>query len=374
MDTRVTSAAMLAAHLEPHRLLSRMQVYEQPVSQISAIGVHLPEREVNNDDIASFVKAPANIKKNLAKLIHRMTLTDTRRHAEPGNSPSDLAVLAAKDALDKAGMRITDIDTLIFAATDTDVIEPATANIVQRKLGLEHVNAFDVGNACNSFLQAINIANSMIATGAAKKVLITCAEIGSYWASDSIESKADLKLKIGGLTLGDAGTAMIIEGSSGDAGFTEINLLSKGEFWELCHIPNDTEWRQKPDGKIHGWFYLNMSELAKQVRPLTVEYFKQYRSFRKQLYGERDFTDNLMRVIPHQISKKLIQEITAATWASPTLVAINADRLGNTAANAIPLTLADEMAQQRITQGSGEEALLYGAASGLALGHIRVRL
>ncbi|MBE3133849.1 MAG: ketoacyl-ACP synthase III, partial [Acidobacteria bacterium] len=282
--------------------LRQMQVYSAPHARITALGGALPDRVVDNEELVSMLDAPAELKKRLPDLIGRTTGIRTRRMADRSTAPSDLAVVAAREALDSAGLQPDDIDTLIFASTDTDVIEPATANILQKKLGIPRVNAFDVRNACNSILQAMNVANALVSAGGARRILIAGAEIGTFWASREVTDAEDLRLKIGGLTLGDAGAALVIEPSDGRSGMTEINLLSMGEHWEMCHIPEDTAWRHNGRG-IHGWFYLNMAELVDLARPTTIDYFRDYFRYRHDVCGETHPPDSLAKFIPHQISK-----------------------------------------------------------------------
>lgn len=360
--------------LNGFKLLHNMQVFEAPVSKIVAIGGVMPDRVVDNEELCQMIEAPPAIKKRLPDLIRRITGVETRRYAGNGTSPSDLAVSASEQALDIAGMDARDIDTLIFASTDMDTLEPATANIVQKKLEIETTNAFDVSNACNSFLQALNVANSMIATGAAHRVLIASGEMGSYVANRTIRDKADLRVKLGGLTLGDAGAAMVVDASDGRSGILEVNLLSMGDYWHLCHVPETTDWRQREGGIIHGWFYLDMPELAKLVRPTTVDYFDQYKAFRKQTFGEQRFMESIVKLIPHQISSVLIEEMVEAIGADPEKVCISADVWGNVASTSIPLTLKRAIEQDDLVLGSGQEVLLFGAASGYSLGHLRLKL
>ena len=253
----------LSKSFRTYSFLERMQVYNTPVSQIKSLGVYLPERIIDNEELAGMIDGPNTLKNNLPKLIERVTGIKTRRYAKEGTSPSELAVEAAWQALEKANLSINDIDTLIFAATDTDVIEPATANIVQAKMGISRINAFDVKNACNSVLQALNLANSLIASGAAQRVLIVSGEVGSYTVNHKISNKEELRTKLGGLTLGDGGAAIIVEQSDGKLGFLEFNLMSMGEYWHLCHIPEHTDWRHRTEAISNYRFYLDLPELGK---------------------------------------------------------------------------------------------------------------
>ena len=350
-----------------------MQVYNTPVAQVVAIGAEVPTRIVDNDEIAEMVNAPKAIKKILAKLIYRSTRNKTRVYAEEGTAPSDLAVKAAHDAMSRTDLKWSDIDTLIFSSTDMDTLEPATANIVQHKLGIKVINAFDVTNACNSFLQAMNVANSLIATRAAHRVLICSGEVGSYVCNLELEKMSDLAVKMGGLTLGDGGAAMILEGSDGKSGLLEVNLMSMGEHWHLCHVPETTDWRQN-GGVIHGWFYLDMPGLAKVAKTLSVTYFSEYNRMRQEMHAEGYFMDSLAQVVPHQISKRFIDDIAGAVKMDMSRICITADQYGNTASTSIPIALQMLIDKGTLTLGSGQDVFLYGAASGFGMGHIRLRM
>jgi 3-oxoacyl-(acyl-carrier-protein) synthase III len=361
--------------MDSYACLRHMQVYRRPVARIVSVGICLPENEVDNDAIAARVQAPPALKKRMASLLYRTTGARTRRHAPPGTYPSDLALEASRQALRDAGLRADQIDTLIFASTDMDVIEPATANILQHKLGIATVNSFDVTNACNSVLQALNVANSLIQSGAASRVLVASGEVGSHFCNWQVDGMEDLNAKLGGLTLGDAGAAMVLQAADGASGLTEINLISMGEHWSLCHVPENTAWRREGNGSIHGWFYLDMSALADVARDWSARYFRDYSAYRRAALGEKDLLESISWVIPHQISRRFIERI-AGSISSRSLdrIVITADRFGNTASTAIPLALRVLMDRGDVRLGSGQEVLFYGAASGFSVGHVRVRL
>lgn len=367
-----------AGKKDKYALLRQMQVYTPPVSRIVAIGVSLPERVVDNNEIARMMDAPALVKRLLPAFIYRITGNRTRRYAPPGTSPSDLAIDAIRQALQRANLDVSDIDTLIFSSTDMDMLEPATANIVQQKLGIRIINSFDVTNACNSMLQAMNIANSLIATGAAKRVIVCSGELGSNVCNRKLKSLEELDVKLGGMTLGDAGAAVIMERSDGHSGLTEINLVSLGEHWELCHVPENVDWRHRKDGSvgsIHGWFFLRMSGLANVARDMTKQYFEEYADYRGRHYTEKNVFQSVDHVIPHQISRRFIENIARdVDPGSMDRIVITADIYGNTASTAIPLAMNMIMEQNRTRFGSGQTALLYGAASGFSIGHIRMIL
>ncbi|HDS15908.1 MAG TPA: ketoacyl-ACP synthase III [Proteobacteria bacterium] len=355
-------------------LLSRLQSFPIPRAEISAIAVALPETEIDNQALSALLTAPDELRKRLPGIIARTTGIHRRRFSAPGQAPSDLGLLAVRKLLRETGTHKNEIDTLIFAGTDQDCLEPATANILQHKLGIRTVNSFDVKNACNGFLQSLNLANSLIISGAARKICICVAELPSHWFCRVLHGKEDLRCKLGGLTLGDGAAAIMVEPSRGCAGITEINLFAQGAHWELCHVPEDPHWRRKIPSSINGWFYLDLSNLARVVRPLSIKYFREYRSFRRRVHGETNFTGRLDKVIPHQISPHLIAEIVKIFREKMEKVAITADYLGNTAAAAIPITLSAQIECGNLGFGSGQEILLFGAASGLGMGHVRMTL
>ena len=366
---------MQRTDLSNYHYFKTLQTYQTPASDIVSIGVEIPDNYVDNDALVEMLDAPALVKKALPTIIRRATKCKSRVYSPPGTPPSDLAIAAAWKAFERCDIDPADIDTLIFASTDMDTLEPATANIIQKKMGLNITNAFDVSNACNSFLQAMNVANSFIISGAAKKVLIVSGEIGSYVANREIKTIRELATKMGGLTLGDAGAAMIMTRSDGTSGLLEINLLSLGEHWEMCHVPETTDWRKNGNGKgIHGWFYLDMPKLAKIARAETEGYFRQYQQIRKMLHGEDAIFDHLDMLIPHQISRKFIENIASALDYDLEKIHIVADVLGNTASTSIPLVLSALIDDGSLAYGSGKEAFLYGAASGFGIGHLRIRL
>jgi 3-oxoacyl-[acyl-carrier-protein] synthase-3 len=356
--------------LARYPLLAEMQVYEVPASRIAGIGVCLPEHIVDNRTVMDAVSCPAPLKRRASLLIERVTGVRTRLKAEAGVFPSDYAATAGLQVLRQLSLATSDVDTLIFAATDLDALEPATANIVQAKMDIDVINSFDVRNACNSILQALNVANSMIRAGAGRRILITCAELATYWACRDLSSEDELAYKMGGLTLGDAGVALVVEPSDGASGITEINLLTMGKHWHLCHVPDTRDWRAHEGGTIHGWFYLDMPNLARLVRDTTADYLEQYTKYRADNFGEEHFAACLDMFVPHQISRRFLDEL-----AKPEMdVSISADTWGNTASASIPITLDRDMKRRGLTFGCRADVGLYGAASGYSMGHIRMRL
>lgn len=356
-------------------LLGNMVTTRRPRSRIRGIGTFLPKRVVDNVEIASLlVCSDDGLRESLPRYIETLTGIRSRRWADRGESPSVLASRAAQLALDSSRLVPSDIDTLIFAATDLDHIEPATATVVQDHLGLGPINSFDVKCACNSVLQAMLVMDSLIAAGACRKGLIVSGEIGSYWASLDIQNRAELDAKLGGLTLGDGGAAIVLERSDDERGLLEFNLSTLPDSWRFCHVPHDTEWRTRPEGSIMGWFYLDLASLAKVVKQYVPAYCREYAAYRQREFGETHFADKMHYLIPHQISERLIRLLCSETKIPLDRTAVTADKYGNTGAASIPIALDEAISQKRICPGLGQEMILFGAASGFSIGHVRLRM
>jgi acyl-CoA:acyl-CoA alkyltransferase len=356
-------------------LLDNIHATRRPRSRIRGIGTFLPKRTVDNAELSSMLTCSDDeLRGSLPRYIEALTGIRSRRWSDRGESPSILAAKAAQAAFEASALLPGEIDTLIFAATDLDQIEPATATIVQDHLGLGCVNSFDVKCACNSVLQAMFVMDSLIASGACRKGLIVCGETGSQWATLEIQTRKELYTKLGGLTLGDGGAAMILEPADDERGLLEFNLTTLPNSWRFCHVPHNTEWRTRSDRSIMGWFYLDLNSLAKMVREHVPVYCSEYAAYRGREFGETCFTDALHYLIPHQISERLIRLLCSETQIPYDRTAMTADRYGNTGAASIPIAMHEAIGQKRISPGSGQEVLLFGAASGFSVGHVRLRM
>ncbi len=363
------------------RFFDHIQSFARPSARIVAVGVYQPDRIVTNEALIESLEASDTLKQRLPELLVSMTGIQSRRFVERGTAPSDLALNAVQNMVSSYDIDLSSIDTLIFASTDMDTFEPSTANILQHKLGLGAINSFDLSNACNSFLQAINVANSLIAGGASRKTLIASGEVGSFLINKKIRDKKDLKVKFGGLTLGDAGAAMLVEsispGTNGErnGAITEINNINIAEYWSCCRVPAATDNRMRNSYTITDcWFYLEFQKLGRIIRKYLPEYFRQYNRYRRSAFGESHYADSVAYGIPHQISSKIINEVAREIEYPPEQIINVIEHSGNTASTAIPLAFSRGIEEGKIEFGSGRDVVLFGAASGFSIGHVRITM
>jgi 3-oxoacyl-[acyl-carrier-protein] synthase-3 len=175
----------------------------------------------------------------------RLTLPDrlfeqlsgvTHRHvAGPDEFASTLAVRAARMALADADLDPLDVDVLLFASASRDLVEPATAHIVQAELGCR-AHAIDVTNACNSFLNGIDVARSLIIAGRARRVLVATGETPTRVMRPKLDSLDQARDAFAGFTFGDAGAAVVVEAVD-RGGIFDIDTETKSEHWRVGGIP-----------------------------------------------------------------------------------------------------------------------------------------
>ena len=168
-------------------------------------------------------------------IVERRTGVRTRRVAADGVNCSDLAAAAARKVLEQTGTHAREVDLLIFASPSQHLIEPATANIVQEKVGTA-CPVFDLKNACNSFLNALQVADSLIQAGAHRNVLIAVGEMPSRVINWSVDGRRSLKRSFVGYTVGDAGAAALVAPASGERGIAHcaFQTVSKHWGWRPC--------------------------------------------------------------------------------------------------------------------------------------------
>ncbi len=329
-------------------------------SRILAVSYYVPDKVVKTIDIEKTLKFKEKIGIPYG-ILERLTGCHEHREASPETDASDLAVAASQQALKKAKLPIDSIDLIIFAACCQDISEPATANIIAEKLGAKRTQLFDLKNACNAFINSIDIADSLISTGKAKYVLIASGEIASKYIDYNIQDKTDLVLKSSGLTLGDAGAAVIMSPKEqGDRGLCATHFLSDGSQWRLATIlGGGTMYPRDPDK----CYFLSDGEkiidLAFKNIPPEVN---------KTLVDTGWTANDVDLVVAHQVTIKIIYDIMNAVGIPLDRAIITVNRFGNTAATTLPIALATALEEGRLNPGT--KVLIVGGAAGFSVGVI----
>lgn len=159
-----------------------------------------------------------------------------RTVAPDEQQPSDLATQAARTLLDQHGTDPRDVDLLLFAGILADMEEPATAHVVADGLGLR-CPVFDLKNACNGVLNAIEVADAFISSGRYRRILVTTAEVSTRESRWSVESAADVLHALPSLSTGDMGSAVLVEARD-RPGILGSRFFANSWGWRAATLPN----------------------------------------------------------------------------------------------------------------------------------------
>ena len=325
-------------------------------SQVISLASVIPDERITStellDEIDSFNRF--GIKNNW---LERTTGIQERRRSPSHIQPSDLASDAAQIALDKAGLLASNIDIIIFTGVTRDhSIEPSTAHHVQHKIKAVNATAFDVNNACLGFMTGIYIMDALIFSGQVRYGLVVTGEKGFSFtqrAMDKLKTSNDRKYfddLAAGLTLGDAGAAMVLAAKkSPDTGFMGFEFSSKGEHASMCYCG---------DMMSTGALVTDMTNIFKAGQKLSIEVYT--RLIKEQLQWSND---DISLYVPHQVGKATFKIANKITGLPLNKMPITVTTLGNLVSASIPVSLDTREKQ------SGDKIFLAGAGSGLCAGH-----
>jgi 3-oxoacyl-[acyl-carrier-protein] synthase-3 len=331
----------------------------QPKTQIVSIASILPPTKRTSSELEHIIRQNS---KNITLppgIIEILTGVKERRVLDEHLNASDLATQAAKKAIENANYTISDIDCLIFAAASSDITEPATANIIQENLGLA-CPVFDVKNACNSFVNAMDIADSLIRSGKYQRILIANEEVPSRAIRTSIDGKEQLRRSFAGFTLGDAGAAMILSKSDGNRGILYSQFMSYGQYWrQSAVLGGGTKYPRDPEMSYFEGETAGLKDIFIQIGPQQI-----YDTLEKVGWT----LDEVDKIVVHQVSMKSFDLLVKEAKLPKEKLVIVLPHLGNMVSASIPVAL--DIAQQNGELHSGDKILLLGLAAGVSVGTI----
>jgi 3-oxoacyl-[acyl-carrier-protein] synthase-3 len=318
-------------------------------AKISALGTYVPPRLLTNADLEKMVDTND-------KWIFERTGIRERHLVEKGVATSDLAVEAAKKALAERGIDPSDLDAIIVATVTPDMFFPATACLVQHKLGAKNVWGFDVSAACSAFVYALQAGAQFIATGAHKKVLV----IGS----DVMSSIIDYTDRATCVIFGDGAGAVLLEPAENDSvGMIDFLHEVDGSGGCSLYMPGggslNPSTHETVDKKMHFVHQDGAAVFKFAVRKMA-EVCDQLLK-RNNLSGS-----DIDAFIPHQANERIITATADRLKLRPESVIINIDRYGNTTAATIPLAM--ETARQDGKLKKGSLVMLASVGAGFTVG------
>ena len=331
-------------------------------ARIAGLGVYLPEQTRSTAQTELDLRAANPTLKLSTGLIHRLTGVESVHIREEGWQTSDLAVAASRIALDESPGAI---DLVIFAAASQDLIEPATSHIVAAKLGLE-CPVMDVKNACNSVINAMQVAAALIAAGQYRRVLIASGEEPSQGVRWSLRDKEQFIRSFPGYTMSDGGAAVIMEASE-DAdgpGILDSHFTAVSRHWSVGTLP--TGGSMNPRGGDDSYF--DMDGAGLQAAFLELGPAPVLALLERNNLGWHDF--DLVAI--HQVALPYLPPIFDRLGVTPEKSVVTVADHGNLASVTLPLQLI-RAREAGMTQ-PGSLAMLIGLAGGISLGLMVVRL
>ncbi len=317
---------------------------------IKSVAVYLPEGVVYNHQVEKRINIGGTMIEH--RILERLFGSKTRRFAETEMQVSDLACKAAKKIVQKQNVPI---DLLIFAAASSDLIEPATANIVQAKLDL-NCPVMDIKNACNSFVSAIQVASAFVESRVYQNVLIVCGEKLSEVINYNPKNNQHLMKCLAGYSLGDAGAAMLIGNDSGSK-IVYQKFNSWGEYWNLCTIEGGGSLAYRDYDK----YFFECD--AKHLRSV---FFDKIALFVAQCLAEANWDiPQIDCVVSHQVSENTTAQMAAYLKIPADKFITTFSKYGNTAAATIPLALNEAIVEKKLKKG--DKVMLLGLAAGISL-------
>jgi 3-oxoacyl-[acyl-carrier-protein] synthase-3 len=314
-----------------------------------SVGRYAPERILSNEDFERMLDTSD-------EWITTRTGMKRRHIAAPEQATSDLAILAARSALERAGLSPNDIDCFVVATATPDYLFPATACIVAAKLGTLGKAAFDIEIGCSGFVYGLALASSLVRSGMYKRVMLIGAETLSKVVDYTDRSTAVL--------FADGAGAVILEACAEDS-FLSSHLGSDGTNPEVLYLPAGGS-RKPIDAAVlkeHGQF-LHMS--GGQTFKFAVT--KMIESTQAALAGAQLTTADLDMMIPHQANQRIIDAVAKQLELPSEKVALNIAEYGNTSAASIPLALYETVTAGRLKPGNIVVFVAVGA--GLSWGAV----
>ena len=321
-------------------------------SRIVGTGSMLPPRRVTNADMAADL-ARRGIDTSDEWIVAR-TGIHARHFAEPGVPASDLAVVAARHALEAAGCGPEGIDLIIVATSTPDMVFPSTACIVQAKLGIQGCPAFDVQAVCSGFVYALPVADAMIRAGSASRALVIGAEVFSRLLDFNDRTTCVL--------FGDGAGAVVLEASE-CPGLLATDLHADGRHVGILCVPGHVS-----GGQVIGHPLLQMDGQA--VFKLAVGVLEQ--AARRVLAKAGREESDIDWLIPHQANIRIMQGTARKLRMPLDKLIVTVDEHGNTSAASIPLALDVALRSGRVQRG--DTLLLEGVGGGFTWGAVLLDL
>lgn len=336
--------------------------------KIKGLGCSMPERVVTNDDVLKEVEELSSpyledgqMGQVLTRIktLFRMSGTQKRHLRHDGDRAYEYAKKAAEQALERAELKPTDIDLLLYVGVARGWVEPGMATFFQHELGMTNATGFDLLDACLSWLRGFHITHNFFKNGVYNNVMILNAEFFNEYHDYTIKSLDEVAYRFAQLTLGESATATIL--SNEDNGIEPyFEFKTDPSLHDLCKVPLPN---------IHSY---NNAEKCPQVDPLrffaySAEMFKAAKKMIPEMYLNSQNLQNRHCDIAfgHSASKSLIDEVANQLHLEDQAVNLYPE-FGNTVSASIPTAMCWALDHDRLKRGM--QMMLFMGSAGFSVG------
>jgi 3-oxoacyl-[acyl-carrier-protein] synthase-3 len=308
-------------------------------ARIIGTGSYLPKKVISNFDLEKTLDTTSEWITIRTGIKERRVVTD--------QSTCDLAIEASKKALEMASLKATDLDLIILATTTPDKIFPATATMLQHRIGAS-CPAFDLQAVCAGFVFALSTAQQYIENGSANNILVV--------GSETMSKIVDWNDRSTAILFGDGAGAVVVS-SDNTTGIKHSKLYSDGSYMSSLHVNND---------RINELGTIEMA--GNEVYKIAV---KRLSELAEETLNDCNMTtDDLTWMVPHQANIRIISAVAKRINLPMSKVILTLDKHGNTSAASIPLALDVAVRDGRIKKG--DSLLFEGIGGGFSWGSVLV--
>jgi len=322
-------------------------------ARFAGIGYYLPEVVLTNADFERMVDTSD-------EWIVTRTGIRERRIAKPEQASSDLAIEAANRAMADAGVTAGEIDLILVGTATPDMLFPATACLIQDRIGAKEAAAFDITAACSGFIYGVTLAHSMIASGKTKRALVIGVE--------TLSRILDYTDRATCVLFGDGAGAVVMEPCDPSVGVLSSYMKSDGTLGELLYLPGGGSRRPLTEERLRNreqYVKMKGDGLFKYAVRMMVDASERVLKDANLRFEDIDF------LVPHQANIRIIEAVRQRLRVPENKMIVNIDRVGNTSAASIPIALGE--AKDRGLIKRGDRILMVGFGGGVTWGAILMK-
>lgn len=322
-------------------------------SRIVSTGRALPRTALSNKDLERYMNTSDEWIRSRTGIGQRYTLRQ-------GESLAEIAVEASRIALERAGIKPTELDAIIVGTVSSEYAFPSFACQVQNGLGIATIPAFDVAAACSGFVYALSVADAHMRAGDFNRVLVVGA--------DALSTMVDWGDRATSVLFGDGAGAAVMVTEAGNRGVLSSLLRSSGEYWNLLSV-RATGFRGTVDSEVRR----SADDAIKMKGPELFKIAVKSMEEVSRLVAERAGVplEEIDLFVPHQANMRIISAVAERLGLPQEKVFTNIDRYGNTSAASVPIALDEALERGRISEGN--IVMLNACGGGLTWGANLIR-